>query len=111
MSGPKVTIYRVDPKITRNILEQTLCQQQMIRYAASIRSLSAQIDGCGHDIELLLSRLKRVQRRTGMDKGTASQLSECYEKTQQEESSLLAENHTFYEVDDCCSELFAPAFC
>lgn len=90
MSGPKVTIYRVDPKITRNILEQTLCQQQMIRYAASIRSLSAQIDGCGHDIELLLSRLKRVQRRTGMDKGTASQLSECYEKTQQEESRLLS---------------------
>lgn len=90
MSGPKVTIYRVDPQITRNILEQTICQQQMIRYAASIRSLSAQIDGCGHDIELLLSRLERVQRRTGMNDGAASQLSEYHEKTQQEENLLLS---------------------
>ena len=88
MSGPKVSIYRVDPKITRNILEQTLCQHQMIRCAASIRGFISETDGCGYDVEKLIQGLERMQRRTGKGGDTLKALKRCYDEMQQEDSSI-----------------------
>lgn len=100
MSGPKVSIYRVDPKITRNILEQTLCQHQMIRCAASIRGFISETDGCGYDVEKLIQGLERMQRRTGKGGDTLKALKRCYDEMQQEDSRILSELRQYGSFDD-----------
>lgn len=99
MSGPKVSIYRVDPKITRNILEQTLCQHQMIRCAASIRGLISETDGCGYDVEKLIHSLERMQRRSGKGEDTLKALKRCYDEIQQEDSRILSELRQYGPFD------------
>lgn len=99
MSGPKVSIYQVDPRITRNILEQTLCQQQMIRCAASIRSLVSEMDGCGDEMEMLRSGLARLQRRSGKGEEASKALEKAYDAAQKASGKLLSELRGYGSFD------------